>query len=66
MLRAVQIGHARADFDGDRRVGYERRSKSLVAGVRSVWRPATGVAASSAGVKRRSAPTEDSGEGRGA
>jgi hypothetical protein len=29
LLRAVQIGHARADFDGDRRVGYKRRSKSL-------------------------------------
>ncbi len=27
--RSNQIGHARADFDGDRRVGYERRSKSL-------------------------------------
>jgi hypothetical protein len=29
VLRAAQIGHARAELDGDRRVGYERRSKSL-------------------------------------
>ena len=33
MLRAVQDRHARAAFDGHRRVGYERRSKSRGAAV---------------------------------
>jgi hypothetical protein len=35
VLRAVQFRHARADLDGHRGVGYERRSKSLVAAFRS-------------------------------
>ena len=53
MLRAVQFRHARADLDGHRGVGYERRSKSLVAAF-SFARPATlGVAAPSV---RRQAP----------
>ena len=51
VLRAVQIGHARADLDGHRGVGYERRSKSRRAGFAVVR--VRGVAAPSAGVKRR-------------
>jgi DDE family transposase len=56
LLRAVQIGHARADFDRDRRAGYERRSKSLVAVFsfgRSTPRPPGG---GSCAVGRRQAP----------
>ena len=49
MLRAVQFGHARAGLDEHRGVGYERRSKS------TTRVPRAGVAAPSAGVKRRSA-----------
>ena len=61
VLRAVQNGHARAAFDGDRRVGYERRSKSGGAALRrSTW-SAGGIAAPSAGVKRRRAHTRTHG-----
>src|SRR5450755_2238977 len=49
LLRAVQFGHARAELDEHRGVGYERRSKS------TACVPPAGVAAPSAGVKRRPA-----------
>lgn len=61
VLRAVQDRHARAAFDGDRRVGYERRSKSCGAVVEGAEPRSQGVAAPSPGVKRRDARTRDHG-----
>ena len=52
VLRAVENRHARAAFDRDRRVGYERRSKSGARSLRT-FDVVGGVAAPSAGVKRR-------------
>src|SRR5450631_4796723 len=60
LLCAVQIGHARADLDGHLRGGYERTKGVAQANVETFKARggvvgARGVAAPSAGVKRRAA-----------